>query len=180
MNIHGRPAHAIACALPLAALAAGCGLDRIDVTVEEETTVPGSSLPEQLLGDVGFPGFSDFDITESRTFQNEGYTENDIDSVFTDSFELEIVAPPDGSFDFLNSIRFTARAEGLPDVDIAWLDPIPEGATELALEVDPDLDLQPYVVAPEMTIETTANGNRPSQETTIGARIVFEVEIKVF
>jgi hypothetical protein len=168
------------CTILFATLAAGCGLDRITVTIEERTSVPGASLPEQLLGDLGFPGFADFDITESRTFQNEGYTANDIDKVFTRSFELRVVEPAGQTFDFLSSIRFTARAEGLPDLDFAWLDPIPEGASQLELEVDDDADLQSYVVAPEMSIDTVASGRRPSQATTIEARIAFDVEIKIF
>jgi hypothetical protein len=170
----------IAISLVFAALSAGCGLTRITVTVEEQTTLEGATLPEQLLGNLGFPGLANFDITESRTFQNEGYTENDIDQVFTKSFVLRVVEPSEQDFDFLNSIRFTARAEGLPDLDIAWLDPIPSGVSEIELEVDADADLQPYVVAPEMTIDTTANGNRPRQTTTIEAAIDFEVHIKVF
>ncbi len=173
---------AVAAALVAAyvGLWAGCGLDRIDVTIEEETVVEGATPLEQLIGDIGFPGLADFDITESRTFQNEGYTEDDIDSVFMKSFELAIDDPQGQDFDFLGSVRFTAKADGLPDVDIAWLDPIPEEASEIELEIDPNTDLQPYVVAPEMTIETTASGRRPPQDTTIGARLVFEVDIKIF
>lgn len=167
-------------ALVGASLGAGCGLDRVDVEVEEETAVEGASLPEQVLGDVGFAGLGDFDITETQTFRNQGYTEEDIDSVYTKSFELTVVDPPEGNFDFLNNVQFTAKSEGLPDVDIAWRDPIPEGVSTVELKVDPNADLQPYVVAPEMSIETSANGHRPPEETTIEARLVFDVGIKVF
>ncbi len=175
----GRPG-ALAALTMLAALVAGCGLDRISVDVEEESVVEGGGLTEQLLGDIGFPGLVSFDITDTQTFRNEGYTEEDIDAVYTRSFELAVTEPEGADLDFLDSVSFTVKADGEPDEEIAWLDPVPEGASTAELEVDSEADLQPHVVAPEMTIETSASGRRPPQDTTIEARIVFEVDIKIF
>lgn len=169
-----------AAAIAACALASGCGLDWITVDVEESTSIEGGSLAEEILGELGFPGLAEFDMTDTETFRNEGYTEDDIAAVHIDSFELAIAEPEGADFDFLRRIEFTVRAEGEPDERIAWADPVPEGASEIALEIDSNAELKPHVVAPEMQIETSARGRRPAEDTTVEARLAFDVQIRVF
>ena len=166
--------------IALLATAVTCsGLDDISVEARGTTTIPAGTVLDELLGQVSFAGFDGFDISESQEFRNQGYTKDDVDSVRIASFTLTVAAPASGNFDFLQRIAFSVEAEGLPSLEIARLDPVPDGQSVIELEVDSSVDLQPYVVAPSMTITTASTGTRPPQETTVEANAVFAVDINV-
>lgn len=166
--------------LALLPLVATCdNLDNITVRAEGRAIIPQRSIVDELLGQLAFAGFGDFDIEQSQAFRNQGYTRDQVDSVRMQSFTLTIAGPAGASFDFIRSIRFYAEADGQPRVLIAELATIPTGLSTLELEVDGDVELQPYVVAPSMTITTEATGQRPPQETTIDATASFDVDVAV-
>lgn len=153
-------------------------LDNINIDTEGRATIPGRTVLDQLIGELSFLGFDSFDISQSQAFRNQGYTKDQIDSVRLARFTLVISAPEDGNFDFLADIHFFAEAEGLPRVEIARLDPVPAGSNELELDIL-DVDLRDYAVADTMTIVTEASGVRPEQETTVDARVAFDVDVAV-
>jgi hypothetical protein len=153
-------------------------LDNIDVSADGQTTIPMRSILDDLLGPVTFLGFEQFQVSESQEFHNQGYTEDQIDSVRIKRFVLTATDPSGASFDFLDSIAFFAEAPGLPKVEIARLDPVPDGRSQLELEIL-DVELRDYSVAESMTITTTASGTRPEQETTVNAALVLNVDINV-
>ena len=154
------------------------GLDNINIDVQGETTIPKRTLVDDLIGELAFIGFDGIDITQSQRFQNEGYTKDQIDSVRLAGFQLRVESPESGNFDFLESISFFVEAEGQPRVKIAEFDPIPDGKKELDLQIE-DVELRPYIVAPSVTITTSASGLRPEEETKVIADLVFNVDINV-
>lgn len=168
-----------ALAAALLAMATCSGLDNIDVEATGEAVIPERTVLDELLGNVAFAGFGNFDISQTQEFQNQGYTKDQIDSVRIVQLTLEIADPAGASFDFLDSVRFSVEADGLPAIEIAYLDSVPAGSNELALEVASDVDLRPYVVAPSMQITNDATGRRPAQETTVRATAIFDVDIDV-
>lgn len=155
------------------------GIDNLSVDSTATSVVPASTPLEQVLGSVPFSGFEGFDFSETQEFANEGYTKDQIDSVRVVSLTLRIVAPQDGDFDFVDSIAFSVESEGLPAVEIARLDPVPEGQTEIELTVDSSIELVDYATAPTMSITTDATGGRPSEETTIEGTVLFDVDVNV-
>lgn len=152
-------------------------IDNVQVEASGETTVEGDLLGE-LLGQLSFLGFEGIDISQSQEFENKGYTKDQIDSVRLRSFTLAITAPEDGNFDFLTRISFFAEADGLPEVEIARLDPVETGKREIEMELL-DVDLRDYAVADSMTISTSATGTTPEEDTTIQARLVLDVDVNV-
>ena len=124
-------------------------------------------------------GEEGFDITQSQEFRNQGYTKDQVDSVRMKRFTLTITSPQGADFDFIDSIAFYAESDGLPRVLVAELDPVPDGQSEIILDVNTEVELQPYVIAESMTITTEATGLRPEQETTVDANVVFDVDIAV-
>lgn len=154
-------------------------LDNVEVPVTAEATIPRRSVLDELLGNLAFAGFEGFDISESQQFENQGYSKDQVDSVRMIEMTLVIRAPDGANFDFLDAIRFYAEAPGLPRVLVAELEPVPDGATELRLDVDSSVELQPYVVAPSMTLTTEADGLRPEEETTVEAEAIFDVDVNV-
>lgn len=155
------------------------GLDNLSISAEGQAVIPQRSVLDEILGNLSFTGFNGFDISQSQEFRNQGYSKEQIDSVRMERFSLAIESPEDGNFDFLDSIRFYANAEGQPEVLIAEIDPVPEGVAALELDVDPTVELQPYVVAPSVTITTRATGLRPPEETVVDAEAVFDVDVNV-
>lgn len=161
-------------------VAATCGgLDNVLVHAEAQTKVPAGGPLDPLLGQIDFLGdFTSFDISDTQEFQNKGYTRDQIDSVHLNTFTLKATDPQDANFDFLDKISFFAESDGLPRVEIARLDPVPEGAAELDLEVL-DVDLVDYATAESMSITTEASGHLPSEETTIDAKVELDVDVNV-
>ena len=158
-----------------------CGADELDnVEVEQDgqAQIPAGSVIDQLLGDLAFEGFDDIDVSQSQELENQGYTEDQIDSVHLETLTLTVSAPAGGDFDFLESIAFFVEADGEERVEIARLEPVPEGATELDVPVA-DVELLPYVVAESMTVTTEAMGAAPDDDTTVDAHLVFDVDVNV-
>lgn len=162
----------------IAAALACSSIDNVEIEATGQTTVPQGTVIDQLIGDIGFLGFEGFDISETQEFRNQGYKKSQIDSVRVTSFTLSIAAPADGDFDFIERIAFFAESDGLARVEIARLDPVPEGSNVLDLELA-DVDLRDYAAAESMTITTEATGVRPEAETDIDARVVLDVDVDV-
>ncbi|HWN70843.1 MAG TPA: hypothetical protein VNM90_24545 [Haliangium sp.] len=176
-----RRLHRLPWAVALAALALGTcsSLDNIEVPVTANATIPRRSVLDELLGNLSFAGFEGFDISQSQQFENQGYSKDQVDSVHMLEMTLTIRSPAGANFDFLDSIRFYAEADGLDRVLVAELDPVPQGASTLVLDVDSSVELQPYVIAPEMTLTTEATGVRPAEETMVEAEAIFDVDVNV-
>lgn len=153
-------------------------IDNIDVDAGGKVTVPAATLVEKLLaGALDFTGFDEIDF--SQEFANQGVSKDQVDAVHLKSLTLTIEGPAGGNFDFLQSISFSAQADGVGEVEIARIDAVPEGQKTLELDVSTSVDLTPYVVAPSMRIKGKAEGSRPDQETTIAAAAVFDVDIHI-
>ena len=154
-----------------------CNLDHIDVSVGGKATIPKSSLLNTLLGDLSVAGFGGIDFTQQ--FQNQGVSKGDVDAVNLKTFTLTVDAPAGGNFDFIQSIAFFAEASGATKVQIASMDPVPKGKTSLTLTVDAGVDLTPYVVAPSMSITSQVKGSAPSEDTTVDAEVVLDVNVHI-
>lgn len=165
-------------AVVLASLTCGSDVDNVEVESEGRAMIPGGTVIDQLLGDLAFSGFDDIDVSQSQELENQGYTEEQIDSVRLDSLTLTVSAPAGGDFDFLESIAFFVEAEGEERVEIARLSPVPDGQTSLDVPVA-DVELLPYAVAESMTVTTEATGSAPDEDTTVDAHLVFDVDINV-
>ena len=152
-------------------------LDNFDVEQSGQSTVPAATPLDPLLEALPFDAFSNLDF--SQDFANQGVTKDDVDSVRLVSMKLEITDPPGATFDFLDSIVFSMRASGEPPIEIARMDAVPAGATEILLDVREDAELEPYVVAAELEIVSDVEGSLPPQKTTVKATVVLDVDVTI-
>lgn len=152
-------------------------LDNIDVSVGGKAEIPAATLLDKLLGGLAFDGFNKVDFTES--FKNQGVSKDDVDAVHLKSMTLVLEAPATGNFDFIQSVHFFVKADGLDQVEIAGMDAIPKGKRELDLVVHGDVDLKAYVVAPSMQIVSKVEGSLPDEMTTVAAAVVLDVDIHI-
>lgn len=154
-----------------------CRLDHIDVTAGGQAAISHATLVDTLLGNLSFAGFDKVDFAEE--FQNQGVSKGQVDSVRLQTFTLTVEAPAGGSFDFLTSVAFFAEADGVDKVEIASMSEIPKGMKVLHLVVNADAELEPFVVAPSMRITSEVQGSRPSEDTTVSAEVVLDVDVHI-
>jgi len=167
-------------ALPLllALPTAGCSrLLTIEVQGESAATIEGGTVLEQLVGDLGFGGFLSMDITEDEELQNQGVEPGDLVRVELTALSLEVVEG-DPDLGFIDSLRVSAEAPGLPTIAVAGADAIPAGEPRVDLAVI-GVDLVDYATSAEMTLRTDAEARRPDQTSRLVARYTLEVEATV-
>ena len=155
------------------------GLTHLTASQSASATIPGATLVEQLVGGVGFGGFTTFDLTQSEELKNQGVKRSQIDSVKLTTLSMEITAPASGQdFTFLDSITFYVEAEGQAKAEIAHGGPFTAGATSVSLTVL-DVELAPYAAAPSMSFTTDVTGRKPNNDTTVSATVALGVDVNV-
>jgi hypothetical protein len=169
-------AHA-ALALALGGMVHCDNLDNVDVSAGGKAVIKAGTLVETVLSDLDLQAFESIDF--SSQLENQGVTKDDVDSVKMTQFVVRIEGPAGANFDFLDSVKFYAEAQGQPKILIAELVDVPTGAMKIELDVDPDVELKPYVVAPRMTISGEVSGKRPKEDTTVAAEVVLDVDVTI-
>ena len=155
-----------------------CGnLLTIDIEETSKTTIEQGTLLEDLIGDLGFGGFAQMDITDNQTLANQGVQPGDLESVKVVSLVLEAV---DGDTDlsFIDALSFSATA---PDVDTVVIGdqtdfPVGEAIVEMNLY---DVDLVDHAVSESMTITTDVSAGRPTADTTVKATFTLRIKATV-
>lgn len=154
-----------------------CGtLDRFEVGTSASAEIPEATLLEELLDFVDFPGFDEVDF--SKDIANQGVTEDQIDSVRLTSFVIHTDEGSGATLDFIESASFYAEAEGLPRVLIASSADF-AGQTSVDLDLEEDVELKPYVVAPSMTFSAEVKGKKPSQDTVVTADVKLTIDATI-
>lgn len=116
-------------------------LTQFTMKYDETVTVPsniGINLPFNILS----PPIT----TNSETEFSVNNTHKDlIEEIRLTKLNLSITAPTGADFSFLKSIRIYISADGLDEIEIAWLDNVPADAgSEIALETAND-DIKEYI-----------------------------------
>ena len=151
--------------------------------VKGETTIPASPLGVIAPLDA-FPalsGFSNLDFSQNQDFQNQGITKEQVGSVKLSSLQLKVSAPSDQDFSFLDTVEFYAKT-GDREVLIASKQNIavlglkaPYPVLTLDLK---NVELQPFVTAPSMSISVRGTGRMPSQEVRLMADVKLQVTVR--
>ncbi len=159
-------------------LLASCGsVDEVDLTRTARITVPGAA---------GAPGASiprvqALDIGGGDALRSEGIDPGDIDAAHLRSLRLAI---EDGASveQWLDSVTLHVEAAGLPRVRVAsrsGLRSLPAGTTSVELEVDPGVDLKPYLTAPSAPLTVEASGSLPPVATVVAITATLRVDVSV-
>lgn len=157
-------------------LASGCGLDQIEVELDDQLTIPSTALgtpfqPSYLM-------LQGVDFSARQELQNNEVEPGDIDAIFLRGARLEGTEPEkDDLGAILAAARFELEAPGLPRRRLAEKAPIPSGpSTEL--DFDPSFDLEPYGTAPSMSIQTDLELKEPRAFATT-VRVIFTLLVDV-
>ncbi|XXF81525.1 hypothetical protein P2318_05925 [Myxococcaceae bacterium GXIMD 01537] len=162
---------------------AACSAPTFTAEVKGETTVAAAPILGGVLN--AFPAIASFaslDFDQNQDFKNQGVTKDEVSSVKVRSLRLKVLSPDDADFGFLDSLEFFARA-GDREVRIARKDNISRlglSAPNPVLELDvEDVDLQPYVTAPSMSIIVRGKGRMPEKEVRLQASVLLEVKLSL-
>ncbi len=159
---------------------AACSPVSFDTELRGETTIPSGSSPGTPLN--AFPAIGSFaglNFNQSQDFKNQGVAKDEVSSVSARSVELRLVAPDNADFGFLDTVEFFAQA-GDQEKRFASRRDISRlslRAPNPVLRVDvEDVELQPFVAAPSMSIIVRGKGRIPEQEIRLQAIVVLKVE----
>ncbi|GHG68485.1 hypothetical protein JJE73_28365 [Comamonas sp. JC664] len=130
----------------------------------------------------GFPAISSFagmDFDKNQDFKNQGIRKSEVTSVKVESLTLKVLSPNDQDLTFLDGVEFYARAgdreariasrQNIADVELRLPNPV------LSLQVE-NVELQPFVAAPTMSIIVRGRGRMPEREVRLQAVVKLQVE----
>lgn len=144
-----------------------------EATIEGQSTLGGIT---DLVGALGFDGFTEMDISQSQELVNQGVQPGDIESAMVTSFSLTAVDPADGDLSFISRLEIWVEAPDLEPVLVASQVDFPEGVSVVEFDLE-DVDLVDYVVSDSMKITTDATGTVPEETITIQADASFAIGV---
>ncbi len=161
-------------------LLVGCGnssLFTIDVSESSTVEIEGAGAlgdVTNLVGNLGFDGFTEMNIVESEELANQGVSPGDIEEASVEYFALTVEVPTDGDLSFINTMDIYVEADGLETRLVASQTDFDSNVVEFDLE---QLDLTDYIISEAVTITTDVNGALPSENTTVRADITISVGV---
>jgi hypothetical protein len=160
-------------------LVAACGsLDHVDLTRTATVTIPGA--PAGAPGG-SIPRIQALDIGGGEALRSQGIDRGDIDSAHLRRLLLSVKSGASLE-SWLDSLALHVEAAGLPRVRVAsrsGLRSLPAGTTSVDLDVDPGVDLKPYLTAPSAPLTVEASGKLPSVVTAVEITATLRVDVNV-
>ena len=144
-----------------------------EATIEGQSTLGGIT---DLVGALGFDGFTEMDISQSQALVNQGVQPGDIETAIVTSFTLSAIDPDGADLSFISSLEIWVEAPDLDPVLVASQTDFPEGVSVIDFDLE-DVDLVDYVVSDSMNITTEATGSVPADTVTIQADATFEIGV---
>lgn len=117
----------------------------------------GIALPAGGL-DLPFPAIT-VATNAQQYFDQYHASSKNVVSVYLSSLNMQVIAPPNQYFDFLDTIQFFISTETQPEVLVAYAYNIPKLQQAIMLTVVPGLDLKNYFVQDSMTVRLNAHIN---------------------
>lgn len=160
--------------VPFVALSGCASLDQFDIELSSQAVIPGTF--SQLPG-VGYPGGFPGGAEIAQRIENQGVAPEDVRSAKLTRGGLKIISPETESLKYLQSFELFVEAEGLERKRIASVTLAGEPKqVDFALD---DVELQPYVTAPEMKLvpQVERSALRPQADITIGIDLTLFVDL---
>lgn len=151
----------------------------INLSESAEATIEGQSALggiTDLVGSLGFSGFTEMDIAQSSELKNQGVQPGDIETAVVTRFVLEVVDPSDADLSFISTLEIWVDAPDLDPVMVASQTDFPSGVSSVDFILE-EVDLVDYVVSDSLSITTEASGSIPSDTVTIRATADFEIGV---
>lgn len=148
---------------------------QFDMEFNSSITVPASSginLPFDLFT-------PEITTNSESTFGSNNTSADLIESIKLTAMNLDITAPGDRDFDFLNSIKIYIDADGLSELMIASLTDIPADVDNIELEVN-DNDLKDYLTKDKFKLRVeTVTDEFLNNDVNIDVKSTYRVDASI-
>lgn len=151
--------------------AAACGLVKFDL----ERPIPEQRVEGSPLGGLLPLGVFEFPLNIDLQQETQAMKTGPASAAYLKVVSLKVLSPPTETFAFLDSLAITIAAEGLPEVEVAKLAPVP-AQSQISLNTVGRVNLLPYLQK-RSTMKATAKGRAPTQDITFDGRVVVTIEI---
>ena len=152
-----------------------------DVPYSQTVTVPsvpgytyGIALP---AGGIGLPFPATTVATNASQYFNQYHASSkNIVSAYLSNLNMQIIAPPNQYFDFLDSIQLFISTETQPEVLVAYQYNISKWMKQISLVIVPNVNLKNYFVQDSITVRLNAHINAiPASGTQVQISGKFSV-----
>ncbi len=153
----------------------------VDIPYTAQIAIPplsvdtaGAALPAGGLS-ISLPSVS-FATNSAQYIAQYHTAANMIINVDLESLSLQLAAPANQNFDFLDSVQLYISADGQPEVMVAWLYSVPKGQSTINLSTNKNVNLKNYFVKTTMTYRLQAHINAvPASSTLLNIGSVFHM-----
>jgi hypothetical protein len=155
-------------------LFSGCRkLTEFNIKNSMEFVIPKTAVIGVPLPTSNVPTSSNFE------FQNNGTDAKHVQDVKLDALTLSIKSPASQTFNFLNSIRVYISADGLQEIEIAYLESIPTSVQSIYLTTT-GVKLDAYLKKDSYSLRIKAvTDEQLYEDVTMKADMVFHVRAKL-
>jgi len=141
------------------------------ISNETSVTIP-STTPVNLPVDVGTP---DVTSNSSQEFKNNNANVNLVKGIKLNNLTMTITDPQNQTFGFLKSIHLYISTDSANEIELAYLDSIPETATSISL-LTTQSALDSYVKSATYKLRTQAVCRQLlTQNSTVDIKLKFKV-----
>jgi len=95
-------------------------LTSVELERSAQAVIAKGTLLEEVLGEVGFEGLTQLDITTAEEIENQGAEPGDIRDVMLASFTLTALNPDGADLAFIDSLELYVEAPQLPRQLVAY------------------------------------------------------------
>lgn len=151
--------------------------DKAKVDITFDLNLPSAKLYVDTISAFGNVTLDSTVIqsTLQKSMDDNNVTFADIESVKLNSAEVEMVNPGMQNFNIINKAYALMSATGLPETQVAFIDPVPSNVTKLSLSSD-GADLVNYLKQNSFTFKLSALTTGPNTERdTLNVKLNFTV-----
>ena len=151
-------------------------LTKFDIEYSQRATIP-SSTGVNLPIDVFTP---EMETNSETKFAVNDTRKNLIEEITLTELEMIIISPDTADFSFLNSIEVYISADGLEEIQIAFLNEVPENAGNRITLDTSDIDLKDYIKKDEFSLRlNTVTDELISTDYELEVNSSFFVDAKI-
>ncbi len=180
-----------------AVILASCGIDDFEQVITDEATLPAARVAGTPLNPIYGGDFNALELSNEKSFQNQGVKPSDVDGIFVKSIQLEMdTGSNNPSLDrlsiYIDSLEIWVEAPDEPRKTLGRLTEVPEAKTaDLVIEGDfatsaadmKGTGLKPYAVAESMKIGAdlvlTPQGANPAINIKLTTTVTLLIDVNL-
>lgn len=151
-------------------------LTQFDIDYETEATIQSSS-PINLPFNIITPEITS---NSTSTFESNNTRKDLVEEILLKQLDMEITSPSNGDFSFVNEIHIYLKADGLEDVEIAYIEDIPDNVGNKISLTPVCKDFKEYIKKDQFQISIDVTTDEViTQDHVVKIYTVFAVDAEI-